>query len=514
MDLKKYIYGHCVYPVSLRVFDAYSSSYVVRKVPCGKCLHCRNTRVNEWVTRLYAQALYSKYVYYITLDYAPFSYEKDVFSDDTAQLLAAETAACWNNLNKNSRYGMQPILLKKHHLQNFLKRFRKNTGLKIQYFACGEYGMHAKGRGYGRPHFHLIVYCDSPITQTMFEDAWTLNGYKIGKVDYQDLRACGAFDDNIHISDSKSVFKYVCKYLQKSDFDFEKLATINFHRSYFKSITPSMLSSEYLTGETENRIKFAWKEYCEQFSPFVVCSRKPSIGLRYYEENCERFSRGDLQLFGLSKECVAFPRYFLRKTKEAFCRFRCLGEVSQNPSSSARLGYVSALLREIQNSWFDFSSFDASTAKRWFVYREKTENGEKRFITPYFGADFKVPLSFFHFYDYKNKSMYQFNGYSYTIWHKYNKLGFVRVGELGIDEVLNNVLPEFRRVHFDFYSPMHFKQLITENDLSDTIDRLFKGDSFDDKYKLFMKEVQNIYFNELALNRKTKLLTQNSKIEL
>lgn len=271
MDIKKYIYGHCVSPQRVKVWDEYSRSFIYRELPCGKCLHCRNTRVNEWVTRLYAQSNYSKNVYYINLDYAPFSYVEKEYSCEAARFLAIETAAVWHNINKYHVFGYHPLLLKKNHLQDFFKRLRKNTGKKFQYFACGEYGTHAEGHGYGRPHFHIILFSNESFEPSEIEDAWSLYGYKIGRVDFNDLRANGSFDEinNTNLS-SKFVFKYVCKYLQKPDFDFEGLATIDFHRAYFEASRTLMCSQfEFLhvNSEDYNRL---WREYKRDYAPFVL----------------------------------------------------------------------------------------------------------------------------------------------------------------------------------------------------------------------------------------------------
>ena len=312
MDIKKYIYGHCVQPVKVRVYDAYSQSYVYRLLPCGKCLHCRNTHINEWCTRLFAQRKYSKFCYYVSLDYAPFDITKPV-----AKKLAAETAACYHNINKYKHFGMHPLLLCKNHLQDFYKRLRKNTGLKIQYFACGEYGTHANGRGYGRPHFHNIVFSDCPISCEDFEKSWSIDGYRIGRVDYVDMNSI-IYEDS---TESLKIFKYVCKYLQKSDFDFDKLATIDYHRAYFKSLSLIIKQNNLFETEfsTDSNLEtgFTWKDYTTLYSPFIVCSRRPAIGSAYLAEHLERFERADFRLFGLPLEGLAFPRYYLRKAKES-----------------------------------------------------------------------------------------------------------------------------------------------------------------------------------------------------
>lgn len=43
--------------------------------------------------------------------------------------------------------------IRKEHLQKFFKRLRKNTGAKMRYFACGEYGEKKS-----RPHYHAILF--------------------------------------------------------------------------------------------------------------------------------------------------------------------------------------------------------------------------------------------------------------------------------------------------------------------------------------------------------------------
>ena len=512
MDLKKYIYGHCVSPISMPIFDAYTQSMLVQKVPCGKCLHCRNTHLNEWVTRLYAQSMYSNFVYFITLDYAPFSYVKDTFTDSVAESLSIETAACWNNINKYKRYGMQPLLLVKSHLQKFFKRFRKNTHKKIQYFACGEYGTHADGHGFGRPHFHAIIFSDSAITLQEFEDAWTLDGYKIGNIDYYDITA-QAKCTNIHSSlmDAKYCFKYVCKYLQKSDFDFQKLATIDFHRAYFDSLQYVATKTETLFPEYERIndskvLEDNWQEYTAKYSPFIVCSRRPSIGIAYLQDNLERFKNYDFRLFGLPQEVQSFPRYFVRKTKESLCDFDVLGKKSLLPASSSPLGGRLSVLYTLQNILHDFAFFDGSAQFPWNIVRNS--QGIKGID---FGSGF-MPLSSFHFYDRKNKIMYQFNGSYYTLWVRVRKLGFVRLCELGVYDVLNEVQPQFNNLFEHYISRSHASKILQERELASTISTLYEGRE-SEKMKKFERDVYAYYLNELSLRRKKDLLSNNSKIE-
>lgn len=511
MDLKKFIYGHCVSPVRVRVWDTYTSSYIVRELPCGKCLHCKNTHVNEWVTRLYAQAKYSAYVYYITLDYAPFD-----ISNTESRKLAAETAACYHNLNSTKSYGMHPLLLKKNHLQDFFKRFRrKNENIKIQYFACGEYGTHANGRGYGRPHFHAIIFSNFPISHDMFQDAWTINGYKIGNVDYNDLRANGSLD-NINSENkflnAKYVFKYVCKYLQKSDFDFEKLATIDFHRTYFDSLRQTMFKSDLFSElfiQDSGQSVYTWKNYISDYSPFIVCSKRPSIGYEYLVNNIERFNKRDFRLFGLSENGLVFPAYFRRKVKETYCPFVAVGKKSCLPTTSSRIGYILSVLREIEDSRTDTSNFVNILQNAWCSSKDKNGN---LILNCFHGGSLvgSIPCASLHMYETYDNIFYQFNGFGYTCWQKVKKLGYVRLQDMAITDVLRDVSPHFGNYYNEYVKPMHDIKELQENELKDTIKSVYSAHG-EKAEEIFLQEVYARYQAELQDIYKNKLLQQNSK---
>lgn len=521
MDLKKYIYSHCVSPVPVKTWDALSCQFVVREQPCGKCLHCRNTHVNSWVTRLYAQQKYSKHTYYITLDYAPFSYENVPLSDPTVQQLAAETAACWHNLNKNHKYGLHPILLNKNHLQDFFKRFRKNTGIKIQYFACGEYGTKAEGTGYGRPHFHIIVFSDTAISQKQFEDAWSVNGYQIGRVDFNDLDLNGTTNPNLKNGLSSSfVFKYVCKYLQKGNFDFESLSTINFHRAYFKSLQYVLDKADTLFPElvpiTDSKtIEFNWQQYIRDYSPFVVCSKRPSIGLEYFKENEERFCSRDYRLFGLSAECTVFPAYYKRKAKEKLFSFCALGSDSLRPSTSSRIGYILSVLTSLRDMRLQISDTFGNVGDSWcaasVAQLNNCKNANLLHKNDLYINEFGyIKATDLHIYDTMSKIMYQFNGYGYNLWKKYNSLGFVKIGYMDIVDVINKIYPKYQVFKDNYLTPEENSRVLHQNELYDTISNLYSGD-WCEKLNSFRNDVFAYYQAELDSMYKRDLLTNNSK---
>lgn len=92
------------------------------EVPCGRCLGCRLEYSRQWAVRCIHEAQCHKTNSFITLTFAP------------------------EHLPKNHS-------ISKEDLQKFFKRLRKNTGIKLRYFACGEYG-----EKNNRPHYHAIIF--------------------------------------------------------------------------------------------------------------------------------------------------------------------------------------------------------------------------------------------------------------------------------------------------------------------------------------------------------------------
>lgn len=112
------------------------------RVACGKCLSCRIARRREWALRMSHELDYHDDSMFLTLTYSP---EHLPFEIDTSKGLPI--------------MAYRPTLRKKH-LQDFIKRLRKNVHPhKIKYFACGEYGEESQTHPYHeRPHYHLIIF--------------------------------------------------------------------------------------------------------------------------------------------------------------------------------------------------------------------------------------------------------------------------------------------------------------------------------------------------------------------
>ena len=136
-------------------------------VPCGKCLACRIARRQEWSMRVIHELSGYKDAVFLTLTYA------DEFLPDNGSLVVAD-------------------------LQKFFKRLRKqyakrNNGIKLRYYACGEYGDR-----YGRPHYHAIV-C----------------GLSLRQEDKDLVKLCWSFGLCYFGTATPDSISYVCQYIDK-----------------------------------------------------------------------------------------------------------------------------------------------------------------------------------------------------------------------------------------------------------------------------------------------------------
>lgn len=93
-----------------------------RQMPCGQCIGCRLEYSRQWAMRILHEASLHENNCFITLTYRP------------------------ENLPHNNQ-------LVKKDFQDFMKRLRKNTNIKIRFYHCGEYGENFK-----RPHYHACLF--------------------------------------------------------------------------------------------------------------------------------------------------------------------------------------------------------------------------------------------------------------------------------------------------------------------------------------------------------------------
>lgn len=236
----EYLVSHCLHPQRLLISDSHTQTQRYIDVACGRCYHCMESKINEWTTRMYAHAEDFKNVYFVTLTYRSIT---DPLLPVNKLLLSKLVQAVWHRdaYNETKHYSYSPCLLVKKHYQDFLKRLRKNTGLKdLTYVISGE-----TGSKYGRPHFHAIFFTNGVLTKRDIERAWsvclwrsnsgdwsfrtsqkkdgTAYDFPIGRVDFHDLVLNGTFNTTAKIRvdgtymNAANCFSYVCKYVVKRD---------------------------------------------------------------------------------------------------------------------------------------------------------------------------------------------------------------------------------------------------------------------------------------------------------
>ncbi|AYQ58189.1 putative VP4 [Microviridae sp.] len=470
MDLIKHIYAHCFNPVKVKVCNPVTGEVELRDVPCGKCYHCRITKVNEWCTRMVLESKARKYTYFVTLTYSPRSLHTEVFR---------ETYPCTNRCNTYGKEQPMPLVLRKDHLQKFNKRLRKNTGIKYKYFACGEYG-----HKYGRPHYHMIIWSDVPISKIDIYRAWsTIDDYGrrviIGDIDYNLIS-----ENHLLNKEQMSAFKYVCKYLQKGEFDFKKLPTYQYHDKlkdlfYGKSewSIPKYSSRLWIEGRPIENADQVDDLYRKRFSPFMLCSKSPAIGFDYLSENIDRFKTGDFRLFGLPKDGkFILPAYFVRKTKELCCPYCRINEETENLRTNATIPDLVSMLVEVQNCLDFVESFqsiqpvvyqDPVTDKITF---ENTSRVGPRILS--------FSVRFFRIYDKLNHRWFDFNGTDYRVYRR-TRIGIQDVEHVSVQEVITRLQTTYQYLYDNILCPQTNQRMRTEREMQEYIAATY-GDSWND----------------------------------
>lgn len=131
--------------------------YLVKRdlvVPCGKCGFCLATRRSDWATRIEYESRRWYNAKFITLTYED---KYLVYRNGISQL-------------------------DKRDLQNYFKRLRKG-GVRLRYFAVGEYGSHT-----GRPHYHVLLFTDHP--EKDIRAGWDKGIVHVGSVTQASISYC------------------------------------------------------------------------------------------------------------------------------------------------------------------------------------------------------------------------------------------------------------------------------------------------------------------------------------
>lgn len=216
-----------------RIVSPYAESVVreYQEIPCGHCIDCRLKYSREWANRCMMELSYYEPVecWFLTL-----TYDNEHLCDVNSDIF--------------------PGTLVKEDLQRFWKRLRRYNEYhdipgNIRYYACGEYGSNTL-----RPHYHAIVY-GLPVVDL---ESWERS--KSGFTLFRSPLLEKIWQNGI-----------VC------------LSPVTWDTCAY--------TARYVLKKVDHDIKLYHKEGVEP--EFIVMSRRPGIGRKYYDEHSKNIYRFD-----------------------------------------------------------------------------------------------------------------------------------------------------------------------------------------------------------------------------
>ena len=259
------------------IYDPYTGEFMGPiLVPCGKCEGCRIDQSREWASRIVMEMQYHKdSAYFVTLTY---SSDENVwpenFKNQNGTLVYPDSEPL-----RNDSISGNPIVLRKSHLQDFYKRFRKRfPGENLRYFSCGEYGSIGL-----RPHFHICMM------GVKFRDLYPFGKSKTGEQLYRSptLEKIWPFGLSAIGLLNFSTAAYTARYCQKKAHGKDK--------QYYEDLG--------LTPE------------------FTTMSVRPGLATQYFEEHKYDIFSSDGQIIlpassYKKSNIVGIPRFFKKKAKD------------------------------------------------------------------------------------------------------------------------------------------------------------------------------------------------------
>lgn len=248
-------------------------NYDTIHISCGCCTECVLNHANSWATRCYMESLLHKENCFITLTYS----------------------------NKYLPIQNRHMTLKEKDVQDFIKRLRYHIGDEtLLYFYCGEYGPKTH-----RPHYHILIMGWKP----------------------KDLKIKGISKTEQEMYTSKQLEKIWGKgFVTIEDFNYK---TACYTARYCQKKAGLKKTKRIYTGEFEkiekiderngkkfiinkNFLKTCRFDNYGREKEFIRMSKKPAIGLRYWELNKEKIKRNEGILININGSVVLkpIPRYF------------------------------------------------------------------------------------------------------------------------------------------------------------------------------------------------------------
>lgn len=266
-----------------------------RLCACGRCLSCRNKKVNDWATRCQVERL----------DYS----NGDCF---------------FCTLTYNNENLPKGALLDKSDLQKFFKRLRRHIeyyklGLKIKYFACGEYGDQ-----FGRPHYHFIIYGLNWRNIWLVQRCWNKGFIKVDFANFKTFRY---------------VAKYSVKQFQKCKYGVSEFIVLSKGLGFSYVTTSSFkndLNNNFILIDGFKRcLPYSFKRKARELGIFkdfkeitIFYNEKNFEDLKDFKENCygffKEYFRKDFEKQEIVFNYSTFKEYFhdlensIKKEKEKF----------------------------------------------------------------------------------------------------------------------------------------------------------------------------------------------------
>lgn len=266
-----------------------AKNQLIQTIPCHNCWACNLTKSAEWATRNMLETLEHEHCYFLTLTYDDEHLPIPEYMEYT-EVLKEATEIKERKVRVENDGTWTDGTLYPEHVTQFINSIRKHferqdiTG--IRYFYCGEYGEQTH-----RPHYHMLLYgVPLDLSQNYsyhidknFKEHWKnplIDHYwKHGMHDIANLEwSCAA---------------YVSRYCTKK------------------------LNNEPLSGK--------WYAEHGKIKEFIRMSRKPGIGMKYYQLHKLDIYKNDSMVMktvkgntGSFKPPKAFDRLFKEEYPEEY----------------------------------------------------------------------------------------------------------------------------------------------------------------------------------------------------
>lgn len=228
------------------------------ELPCNRCLSCKLRKAKEWALRCWHESQMHEESAFITLTYAD------------------ENLPEYEDLDHRD-------------FQLFMKRLRTNTGRRISFFMCGEYGDQTH-----RPHYHVLLFGYFPPDAKYLT---TRNGSRYYKSEKLDKYWRQGFTDTSHVSYKSA--GYIARYTLK------------------KQMPRTATQERYTYLDTNGDLQTRKFEY-------IRMSNNPAIGLSWIKKYAEQTIQNDYVLDPDGNKCPV-PRYYLEYLASDVCE-----ETSEN----------------------------------------------------------------------------------------------------------------------------------------------------------------------------------------